>query len=233
MTEFDSGSDGKSGPRRFGCLQVLGFMVVAAVVTALATFFFAKYYLFRSEFTPVVLNATEKRALDSKLARLDDVSGRVISTSKDTVGTDTETEAKPEPYSESGARRTIVFTERELNALIAQNTDLAKKLVIDLSDDLISAKLILPIDEDFPVLGGKTLRVKAGVGLAYADQKPSVMLKGITLMGVPLPNAWLGGIKNMDLVSEFGADQGFWKGFADGVEDIVVAEGVLKIKLRE
>ena len=52
-------------------------------------------------------------------------------------------------------------------------------------------------------------------------------------MGVPIPNAWLGGIKNIDLVKEFGADKGFWKTFSDGVENIKIEEGRLKIKLKE
>jgi hypothetical protein len=116
---------------------------------------------------------------------------------------------------------------------LAKNTDLARKLAIDLSDDLVSAKLLLPLDEDFPVLGGKTLRVRTGVVFTYDKGKPVVILKGITIMGVPIPNAWLGGIKNIDLVKEFGTDKGFWKTFSDGVEDIKVEKGFLKLKLKE
>ena len=52
-------------------------------------------------------------------------------------------------------------------------------------------------------------------------------------MGVPLPNAWLGGIKNIDLVEEFSTEEGFWKAFADGVESIGVQEGTLKVTLKE
>ena len=59
------------------------------------------------------------------------------------------------------------------------------------------------------------------------------VLKGVSLMGVPIPGAWLGGLKNVDLVQEFGDAQGFWKGFADGVEDIRVEEGALRIRLKE
>ena len=70
---------------------------------------------------------------------------------------------KPEPYSEQGAERSISLTERELNALLAKNTNLARKLAIDMSDDLMSARAIIPVDEDFPVLGGQTIRVNAGV----------------------------------------------------------------------
>ena len=52
-------------------------------------------------------------------------------------------------------------------------------------------------------------------------------------MGIPIPGAWLGGLKNIDLVSEFGDQQGFWKSFADGVENIRVEEGRLKVQLKE
>ena len=65
-----------------------------------------------------------------------------------------------------------------------------------------------------------------------ASRRPVVALEGISIMGVPIPNAWLGNLKNVDLVGEFG-DQGFWKKFADGVDDIQVRDGELYIKLRE
>ncbi|MCU7890140.1 MAG: hypothetical protein KZQ78_00420 [Candidatus Thiodiazotropha sp. (ex Ustalcina ferruginea)] len=125
------------------------------------------------------------------------------------------------------------FSERELNAMVANNHDLAKKLAVDLGDDLVSARLLVPVDQDFPLLGGKTLRVSAGVEMAFRDAKPVVILKGVSIMGVPIPNAWLGGLKNIDLINEFGDKKGFWSGFAEGVENIRVEEGQLKIKLKK
>jgi hypothetical protein len=83
------------------------------------------------------------------------------------------------------------------------------------------------------VPGGQTLKVRAGLELAYREGRPSVALRGIRIMGVPLPNAWLGGIKNIDLVREYGVKEGFWKAFADGVGDIRVEEGRLRIRLNE
>ena len=62
---------------------------------------------------------------------------------------------RPEPYSEDPSKREIGITERELNSLLAHNTDLSKKLAIDLADDLASAPLLVPIDPDFPMLGGR------------------------------------------------------------------------------
>ena len=109
----------------------------------------------------------------------------------------------------------------------------ARKLAVDLSDSLVSARLLVPVDPDFPVLGGKTLRVSTGVEMAFRDARPVVVLKGVSIMGVPIPNAWLGGLKNIDLVSEFGDQQGFWKNFADGVDNVGVEEGQLRIQLRQ
>jgi hypothetical protein len=215
--------------RRFGCLHVLLFVLIAVVLTAGACFFAYKWYLAPSPFEPVALNAREEKALQSKLDRLDFTAPA----SKPTPAPEKGGVLEPEAYSEEGADRTIRLTEKELNALLAKNTDLADKLAIDLSEGLISAKLLIPLDEDFPVLGGKTLRVKAGVTFSYEDGRPVVMLRGITVMGVPLPNAWLGGLKNVDLIKESGGDAGFWKGFADGVEALRVEEGAVTIVLKK
>ncbi|MGD2062361.1 MAG: arginine N-succinyltransferase [Nitrospirota bacterium] len=220
--------------RRLGCLPVLGLLIAAVVVTAIVTVWVVRHYLFPSEFRPVTLSVKEEQTLDAKLERLDSLQrGRPGQPAQTPPGPPEEPALEPEPYSEAGASRSIMFTERELNALLAKNTDLARKVAIDLADDLVSAKLLVSMDEDFPVLGGQVLKVRAGMELAYRDGRPVVVLKGITLMGVPMPNAWLGGMKNIDLVREFGGQPGFWKSFADGVDRIRVSEGRLEIELKE
>ncbi|NOR50357.1 MAG: arginine N-succinyltransferase [Desulfuromonadales bacterium] len=167
--------------------------------------------------------------LESKLERLDTMR-REPTLHK---GRDQNKGRQPERYSETGANREIIITERELNALLAKDTDLATKLSIDLSQDLASAKLLIPLDEEFPLLGGKTLKVTAGLKLAYKNNKPVVALKGISLWGVPIPNAWLGNMKNVDLVQEFGDQNGFWSAFADGVEEVEISDGQLRVRLKE
>lgn len=232
----------KMTKKRFGCLQVAGLIAIAVIISIVATILIIKSYFFPSEFKPVDLNYNEEEVLVKKLENLNLITGVDLSSHLTDAVPDKPMEIdrfgssakiEPEPYSEKGIKREITFTERELNGLLAKNTDLAKKLAIDLADDLISAKLILPVDEDFPVIGGKTVRLRSGMEFSYADGKPVVILKGITIMGVPVPNAWLGGIKNIDLVERFAVEKGFWKTFSDGVEDISVSEGLLKIKLRE
>lgn len=206
--------------------EVTLIVIATIAVTAGLTYWLLSQYLFLKEFTPVQLKPKEEQVLNDKLRAIGiDVSGSRVQKPVEPL--------KPERYSEAGAKREVEFSERELNAMLAKNTDLAQKLAIDLSDDLVSAKLLMPLEEDFPMLGGKTLRVNAGVELAYKESRPIVVLKGVSIMGVPIPNAWLGNLKNVDLVQEFGADRGFWKSFADGVEYIHVEDGRLRVKLKE
>jgi hypothetical protein len=222
--------------RGFNALQVTLLVLLAIGITAGATIWAMKS-LFPSKFEPVVLNSKEQQVLERKLETFEqfktdvDRRGRP---SRSTMETEPNTGALiPEAYSEAGASREIRFSEKELNALLANNTDLATRLAIDLSDDLASAKLLVHLDEDFPLLGGNTVKLSAGVELAYATGKPIVKLRGISVWGVPMPNAWMGGIKNVDLIQEFGQEPGFWQAFADGVELIEVRQGHLYIQLKE
>jgi len=218
-------ADRVSRPSRFKLLLVV---VAVAIVTSVITVWLTIAYLFPKEFKPVTLSDREEQVLDAKLARLDPARGYGQPTPGKSAAPVT-----PERYSEAAASRQIKLSERELNGLLARNTDLAHKLAIDLSKDLASAKLLIPLDPDFPFLGGKTLKVTAGLELRYDDRNPVVMLRGVSIWGVPIPNAWLGGLKNVDLVKEFGSERGFWQAFTGGVEHIRVEEGNLSIKLKE
>jgi hypothetical protein len=210
----------------------------AVVLTALLTVWVTTRFFFPRQFQPVTLDAGEKQALDAKIDRMDPTRfPKPYSPETSAVGPKGSSPSAeplgPEPYSEAGARREITFTERELNALLATNTDWARKLAVDLSENMASAKLLVPLDPDMPFFGGKTLKASAGMELRFADGQPIVALKGISLWGIPIPNAWLGGIKNIDLVKEFGGRGGFWHAFAAGVEDIRIEEGKLTLRLRE
>ena len=204
--------------------------VVATIAVTLGAVFALRAYLFPSAFRPVELSAREEVRLNDKLQVLGIATERVRTES---AAADPAAPLEPVAYSESSADRLVEFSERELNSLIARNTDLASRLAIDLSSNLASARLLIPMDPDFPMIGGKTLRINAGLELAYEAERPVVILRGISVMGVPIPSAWLGNLKNVDLVNQFGGGPGFWNGFAAGVEFIEVADGQLRIKLKE
>lgn len=234
-------------------LQVLGIVLLAVLISVALTFYFAYSWLFPKPFQPVSLNAAETRQLELKLARLEHFDTILPPGNAQEPGEGQEPERRPgaaapvprnqaeapaaplpEPYSEEGLSREINFSERELNALLANKTDLANRVAIDLADDLVSASILVTLPPDLPFLGGNTLKVRTGLELAYREARPVVVLRGVSIMGVPLPNAWLGGFKNVDLVEQFGNGQGgFWQAFADGVESIRVQEGRLQIRLKE
>ncbi len=216
--------------KRTGRLSILGIVLVTILISVIVTVWIINGYIFPKKFKPVVLSHKEVNALDRKLKRL-----HGLGSSKPNAGTSQEaqsTKLTPEKYSED-VDRVIELTERELNALLAKNTNLSDKLVIDLSDNLLSVKLLIPADQEFPFIGGKTIKVTAGIELAFKNSHPIVMLKGVSLMGVPIPNSWLGGLKNIDLTKEFGHNEAFWKAFSEGVEEMHAEEGRFVIKLKE
>lgn len=229
----------KESKKGFSGLQVFAMVTGAVILAVVITLVAAWAYLFPRPFKPVILTSSEQAQLEAKLDKVESFASATpappISSPKDQPekGHDKESRLTPQAYSEEGASREVVFSEREVNALVATNTDLADKLAVDLSDNLVSARLLVPVDPDVPFFGGKTLRVRAGVEVAYREGRPVVKLRGVSLMGVPLPNAWMGGIKNMDLVHEFSGDEGFWKAFGEGVASITVGEGKIHIVLKE
>ncbi len=214
--------------------RVVGILAAGFIVVALLSAWWIKSNLYASPFSPTKLNEKEQQVLTAKLDRLqrggesDRKLLRVEAAEPKGGG-----RLAPEPYTEEGARRELRITEKELNALIAKDEETARRVAIALTSDLVSLKLVIPVEEDFPVLGGKTLRLNCGITLRQEAGKPVVALRGVSMGGVPIPNAWLGGIKNVDLVREFGGQGGFWDLFSKGVEDIKVLDGSLLVRLKE
>ena len=243
-----------SPKKGFSGKQVFLIILVTMLVAVVLTYFVLQRYVFAKEFKPVHLSQTETVVLNEKLHALGFQPDTTVANDKpkkkkslwgsrdkevdhEDVNNIEELEngtaLTPEPYKEDASKREINFSEKELNAMLAKNTDMAKRVAIDLADNLASAKMIIPMDPDFPFIGGKALRVNTGLGLSFANDRPVVILKGVSIMGVPIPNAWLGNLKNVDMVQEFGLESGFWKTFAAGVEYINVDDGMLQIKLKE
>lgn len=223
MSESDTAVAAAAPSRRR--FPIWAIVLLTMLVTALVTVLVYRYFFAPKPFDAVELNEREQRTLDAKLDRL--LPGRRAS------GTDSGDALEPQPYTEEGASRLVHFNEREVNALLARNTDLADKLAVDLANDLVSAQLLLPLHPDFPVMGGKTVRVHAGLSLSYENGRPVAILRGVSVMGVPVPNAWLGGLKNIDLVEQFGGSDGFWKSFAAGIDSLNVENGKISVQLAE
>ncbi len=221
--------------RGFALLGLLGVLLGVIVLTAAITAWWLSSNVYAKPFEPTKLTQSEQRRLERKLAKLDDSrpalqqGGRV----RDPHSPVPAEPIEPEPYSEDDAKREIRLNEREVNSLVAKDEDVARRVAIDLADDLVSVKFLVPVDPEMPLLGGKTLRLNFGVELGYENGQPIVAMRGVSLGGVPIPSAWWGDIKNQNLVETFGTTGGFWDQFAKGVENIRVRDGELWVKLKE
>ncbi|MGM0517405.1 MAG: arginine N-succinyltransferase [Pseudomonadota bacterium] len=233
-------------PRRgIGCLGVTLIVIATMVVTLIVGAVAVRYVLFADQFEPVTLDEQEQAVLDDKLTAIGVQTGEPApaASGDDRFAPraeefDAEGRLKPERYAEADAPREVHFDERELNAIIARDPELARRLAIDLSQDLVSVKLLVPLPPDFPVMGGQTVRVTAGAEVRQTidpngERRLSVIVTGVSLWGMPLPNAWIGGLRGTDLVEQFGDDPGFWQALAEGIDEARVDEGELVVKLTE
>lgn len=234
LPEYMTGKTGDKNQTKSKWPRILGIIALFFIVVITVSVWWIKHNLYANPFNPTKLNEREQQVLNTKLERLEQSfqkQGKFSGTRTDEEMTKERLE--PEDYTEDPARREIRISEKELNALIAKDEKAARQIAINLSDDMISLKLIIPVDKDIPFLGGKTLRLSCGVTLRHEAGKPVVALRGVSIGGIPIPNAWLGNLKNVDLVHEFNGQHGFWGTLSKGVEDIKVSNGSLSIKLRE
>ena len=212
--------------------RILGISAILLVILVVLGAWWVRHNLYAGPFGVTKLSEREQKVLDAKIDRLERsafATGRVL---KPEEGADAG-RLEPERYREDPEKREIRITEKELNSLIARDGEMARRMAVDLSDDTVSLKLLVPLEEDFPLFGGKTIRLHCGVTFRQEGPRPVVALQGVSIGGIPVPNAWLGSLKNVDLVQEFGGQLGFWSAFSEGVEDVKVSEGALFIRLKE
>jgi len=119
MDENNNSVASKTTKKRFGCLQVLGLIVIAVIITAGVTILVFKTYFFPSEFKPVTLNPAEEKVLAAKLENLNSMGAGVTSHRNDDPKNSSKPDRfdptaplEPEPYSEKGIKREIGFTEK-------------------------------------------------------------------------------------------------------------------------
>ncbi len=130
---------------------------------------------------------------------------------------------------EKGSKE-IILTERELNGLLNENTNLGKSVSLELARNAIHARVETDLDPDLPVIGGKRLKARARFRISEEPGKTTFILDDVTVWGISLPNDWLGGLKGHDLLGE---SLGGKRGGIAGVEEFRVEPGRLIIRLSE
>ena len=219
--------------RKFSGKQVILFVGLVVLATTLGLVWWMNQYVYATLFHPTRLGESEQQILNAKMAHLLQIADAPSSSVSQPSPSTTDEVLEPVPYGQTDGNREIQLTEREVNALLATDSYMARHVAVDMADDLVSVQLVVPINHEMPLVGGKMLKLNFGLELGYANGKPVVAMRGISLGGIPLPSAWWGDIKNTNLVEEFGGSGGFWDQFSKGIKDMRIQDGQLYVMLKE
>ncbi len=217
-------------PRSTWKRKLLMTVCVLFAIFGLATATFAVWYQYNfhaSPFKPIALSITEKQTLDAKMAVL---GGKV----QDVKVQNARVQELPAP-SPTDPAKTIVLNEREINAWL-QEQGLGETVKFRIQDGKISASVLAPVDQDVPYLGGHTVRLQVAFNTKLDEHRRfALSLADVSVGGISLPNAWLGGVKGLNLLaqSDSGADDPVLNGFAAGIKDFQVRDGELRMILND
>lgn len=186
---------------------ILGCAGIAAATTA----FWVKHTLYPSAMTPVSLTAKEQAAFDNKLEALNN----------------------PAAAPADDPSRTLVITEREVNAYLAQQ-QLGESVQVKFGEGNVSAAVIITAPDDFPLLPGKKIRVRFTFGTSLTpEHKLALQLDDLSLGGISLPNSWIGDIKGTDLIADNVESDPALQKFLAGIQSLEIRNGTLKLRLNK
>jgi hypothetical protein len=208
----------------YGCGLLIGMLFLMCATVAITIWYIQR------PIKPVVLSAAEKAAVEEKLedfgAASDDRPRPAI---PDSVIT-----PPPEPdRAYVPGSKVLRLTERELNGLLNANTDLGQTVRLELGRDAINAYVAAPIPQDVPLFGGRMFRARGRFRVSLTDgAAPYVILEDVTVFGLSLPKAWLGGLKGENLLAEAVGDR-HGAPVLRGVKSLRVEPGVLVLEVED
>lgn len=186
-------------------------LVVGCVLLGLGAWWY-QYNLNASPFKPVQLSAAEQQAVQAKLATL-------------------ENQVAP-----SDPAKTLVLNEREINGYLQQQ-GLGDQIKVNINSGSIGAQFLIPVDKDFPVMGGSTVRVKVAFNTHLdANRQLALSLADVSVGGISLPNDWLGNLKGLNMLDSSRMGEGdaqFFKSFAAGIKDFQLKNGEMRVVLND
>ncbi|MEN3939769.1 hypothetical protein WJU23_00625 [Prosthecobacter sp. SYSU 5D2] len=200
-------------------LITLGVFALGCGIAAATTAWWVKRNIYASPIQPVSLTQNEQQTLDAKLHVLESTSAP----------------ATQPAVSPGEQERTLVITAKEINAYLASQ-NLGETVKIDLGKDSISATVLVPVPQDagLPLLSGTTLRLSLALGARMDENKKvALQVRDVRVGGVPLPNAWLGDIKGVNLTDETLQNDPAIQRFLAGIQSLAITPDGLLVVLAE
>ena len=195
----------------FGCGGLLALLLLIVATVAITLWWIQR------PIKPVVLSAREKAEVDQKIQRLEAGDGAAAPRAPENrtgnapkpgqqplsapPGREIQPEVPQRFYIPGG--KVLKLSEREINGLLNANTDLGKSVRLEFDQDAINAYLAVRIPQDFPIGAGRMFRARGRFRVSLGNGgKPYAILDDVTVFGISLPKAWLGGIKGENLLDE-------------------------------
>ena len=183
-----------TAPRKRGCFFYGAIALVLSALIFVGGIFAALWWIQRPV-KPVELSEGEKQEIQAKVEQVQ----------------------QPENRYQAGDK-VVTFTERELNGLLNEHTDLGETLKFEVDADALNAYISYRMPEDSLMLPGKMIKGRARLEVIFDKQDPQLKIQDVTVYGISVPNAWIGGLKDRNLARElFGRDAG--SPFLQGVKD--------------
>lgn len=177
----------------------------------------------------VKLSAAERQVVDAKLRDLGQPQAERDATPSPTPNPPAP--AEPDRPYQPGSK-VIRLTEREVNGLLNDNTDLGQRVKIEFARDAVNAHIALTVPEDFPVAAGRTLRVKGRIRASVGgDGKPVAVLEDLSVFGLSLPQAWLP-VKGQNLL-ESNPASGDMAPILRGIKSLRIEPGALVLEVND
>ncbi len=213
-----------------GILLALVLVIVATIVITL--------WWIQRPIKPVVLSTQERTLVEQKLRTAGGGIAPAPGANRETktgaqppvTAAEAEvTQGQDRPYI-PGAR-VFKLTEREINGLLNANTELGKSVRLEFARDAVNAYVAVPIPADFPLLGGKMFRARGRFDLSLGNGgTPYAILQDVTVFGLSLPKAWLGGLKGENLIGQAMGERNGSPVFK-GIKSLRVEPGALVLEV--
>lgn len=189
-------------------LIILGGLLLFSALATGAVIWWFQHNFNPAPLQPVVLSEVEKQAFSAKLSAFGDPAMSPVMLKFPTTGT----VSTPSPTSPAAAsaptvpagleNKTIVLTEREVNAYLASQ-NLGENIQVSFAEGRVITAIIVEMPPDFPILPGQKVRARITFGTGLTpEHKLSLVFNDLNVGGISLPNAWLGDLKGVDLIAE-------------------------------
>lgn len=243
-SQLSAGSRPRAGRwALYGCGSLLALALIIVATAAITIWWIQR------PIKPVVLSPKEKVVVDQKLQKLQGNEAAKPGTPAAplTAGVNSGTRsAIPEASRGTGAEiddknlriyvpgsKSLKLTEREINGLLNENTELGKSVRLEFAQDAINAYLAVRIPDDFPIGGGKMFRARGRFRVSVGNSgEPYAILDDVTVFGLSLPKAWLGGIKGENLLGQAMGEGKQWRGIK-GIKSLRVEPGALVLEVED